>query len=664
MSLSRQLVALLGALFVAVFVGSFALAVHGTRGYLSAQLASHAQDTATFLGLALTTRGASDDPLIAQSMVDALFDRGDYRRIEVVDRDGAALVARELAVRVAGVPGWFVSVLPLATPTGEAALMAGWAQRGTVRVQSHPGHAYRELWRSAGAILGWCALTFAVALAVGIVGVSAVLRPLRAVERQARAITERRFPVVGELPRAPELRTMVSAMNRMTTKVSEMLDEQSRRADALRAQALADPVTGIANRRALDEQLEALAVQPEGSGPGLLAFVHLGGLRERLARDGVAARDRVLADLAARALGFAERHGASAARVGDADLALLATAVDGVDARAFGAALVDALALGADAPGIEVQVGIATFHRAQSVGALRAAADLALRTAQGRSGHAFEVMVCGPTDPLAALGADGWRRLLVSHLERGAIALVAQPVRAAAGDALLHHEVLARLPLDDGRMLAGARFVGMAERLGLGARLDRLVVARVLDALEAADTAVVLAVNLGAGSLLAPDRDHWLDSAVAPRLRQLGRPDAPAGRGARLVVEVSERDARAHGPATERLAERLRGAGGELALDHFGHGARAIALLRLLRPAYVKLDPVFTAGLAADGDTAFAITAVAGIARGLDVAVIAQAVETESARRGAVAAGVDGLQGHHVAPPGPLDPDGRGELGR
>ena len=51
MTLFRQLFLILVALFVVMFLGTMLLNFHGTRVFLTEQLESHAQDTATSLGL-------------------------------------------------------------------------------------------------------------------------------------------------------------------------------------------------------------------------------------------------------------------------------------------------------------------------------------------------------------------------------------------------------------------------------------------------------------------------------------------------------------------------------------------------------------------------------------------------------------------------------------
>ena len=243
MTLSRQLVVLVAVLLVLVFAGTFLIGVQNSRAYLEAQLKSHAQDAATSLGLSVSPHMAEGDIATVTSMAEAIFDRGYYRVVRVEDMEGKPLVDRVLPVRVEGVPAWFISSLSLKTPEGEALVMAGWRQAGRVRVRSHPGFAYRQLWENVSEIFGWFLSSALIVMLLGLVLLRVVLRPLRLIQWQAESICNREFPILEKLPRTPDLRRIVEAMNRMSGKVQSMLTEAAKLARRLREQALQHPGT-------------------------------------------------------------------------------------------------------------------------------------------------------------------------------------------------------------------------------------------------------------------------------------------------------------------------------------------------------------------------------------------------------------------------------------
>ena len=77
MTLLRQLILVITTLFVLLFAGTFAISVHNTRAYLSEQLKTISQDTATSLGLTLSPHFAEDGEMVViERLIDAVFDSG------------------------------------------------------------------------------------------------------------------------------------------------------------------------------------------------------------------------------------------------------------------------------------------------------------------------------------------------------------------------------------------------------------------------------------------------------------------------------------------------------------------------------------------------------------------------------------------------------------
>jgi len=119
MSLSRQLQLIISALFALVFAGTLVISVSNMREYLEAQLANHAQDAATSLGLSLQPHFAEGDTATMETMVNAIFDSGYYREIIIVRADGSTMLERFNPEGAKGVPAWFVGLIPLEKTVGK-----------------------------------------------------------------------------------------------------------------------------------------------------------------------------------------------------------------------------------------------------------------------------------------------------------------------------------------------------------------------------------------------------------------------------------------------------------------------------------------------------------------------------------------------------------------
>ena len=229
-SLRRQLLAGISIGFLVLLIGIETIQVTAARRIIQEQLESHAQDTATSLGLSLGTLLAHGDLALAEAVINPVFDRGYYQRIELIAIDGSVLLGKTLPAVELGVPDWFAALLPLEAPTAGSLVTAGWKQVGSVRVTSHPRFAYRQLWRTAWSTLAWLAGLYCAALLVAFAFLKGVLRPLEGIERVAVAIGNRDFTAVAETPRARELRHVAATINSLSVKVRQAIEAEAAKA--------------------------------------------------------------------------------------------------------------------------------------------------------------------------------------------------------------------------------------------------------------------------------------------------------------------------------------------------------------------------------------------------------------------------------------------------
>ena len=255
MTLYRQLVIFTFLLFLLLLAGTWYAKLESTSSFLTSQLESHAQDTATFLALSISPHVAEKDMTAVEGMINAVFDRGYYQMITFSGPRRNMLIERVLTVKIEDVPSWFIRWIPLKTPEATSDVMAGWNQAGTIHVKSHPGYAYATLWKDVVNMTAWFAACAVFVLIAGGLGLRMLLKPLVAVERQADALCRKEYKIQEPLPWTREFRRVVEAMNRMTNKVKEMFEEQAAQAEGLQERAYHDPLTGLGNRRYFESQI-------------------------------------------------------------------------------------------------------------------------------------------------------------------------------------------------------------------------------------------------------------------------------------------------------------------------------------------------------------------------------------------------------------------------
>jgi len=556
---------------------------------------------------------------------------------------GKTLLVRTLAPTLEGVPAWFARAVPLAMPMGESLITSGWRQMGRVLVSSHPGHAYRELWEVGRWLLLLFSATFVVSLVFLWLVLRAILAPLRDIEAQAGQIGQRIFREISHTPRVRELATVVNALNRMTGKLKAAFEEHAKALANSRREAFHDSLTGLPNRRALEDRATHLLRSAEEHPCGLLLMVEINGFRELNEQHGYRRGDALLRETA-DALAAVAGPSIFTARLGGAAFALLADGMSGADADAWAQEVQSVLARVAEGdPELRIHgyaLGGTVFERERELGGLLATADTALAAARAQGANSL--VVHAPSASGDELGAQAWRLLLRQILEEGRLRLLGQVIKHLADDSVFAREITVQAIADDGSALPAGRFAPVAERLGMAVELDRAVIQIVL-LRRLGDSALDgrWAINLSAQSAIAPEFVAWLDSLLATH-SELAR---------RLVFEVDELAVASHTREVVSLAEQLRARGSDLAIDRFAARHGAFGYLESVLPAYIKLDGSVVHDLHLRPDNRFFVRSLAAVARVLEVPVIATWVECREEWDSLENLGVLAAQGYFTGRP-------------
>jgi len=400
-----------------------------------------------------------------------------------------------------------------------------------------------------------------------------------------------------------------------------------------------DPLTGLPNRFRFQQALTDLEAGPEG---GALVLVELAGLGMVNDALGLAAGDALLKE-AARRLREQVRPLDQVFRIGGSEFAVVAA---GLRSQGGGAAMAARIRQGLAAPvdlgrggsPIRACIGHAMLPEdAADADTLHRAAGLALALAK-REGEgtirAYE----------AALGEQVTRRLVLRErlsaaVATGGLQLAWQAQVDARTGAMRGAEALLRWPDGPFGPVAPGDFLPEAEAAGLMPAIDAWVLEEALRqkaAWMAAGTGPeVVGVNISPITLRDPAFPRRVSAALA-------RYCVPAES---LEVEIPEvvaaRDLDAIAPVLyELIAEGVR-----LSLDDFGGGSSALAHLLRLPVDQVKLDRSIVAGLPGGARERAILRAVSTLARGMEIPLLAEGVETEEQRQALLEEGCLVMQG-------------------
>ena len=656
MTVLRQLYLVVSGLLIALFFGIVVSSELADRSQRQDQLQRSAQRIARAMhGRTLVWQ--TDGPDLA----DAFIDSGPYRKVSISSTDGTMLGGRERPMSPVEVPDWFMQIeqsAPLVLP-----LQIDDRLVGTIEVVVDTPYIAAIIWRRDLALLGWFVATWLLLLALITWLVSRYLRPLRLVVAQANALSQRDYPIQQVLPADPELREVTLALNRLSGTLRKMVDAQVQAMNRLRDDAYRDRVTGLPNRRFLDLHLQQLIDGADQIVGGALLLLSVQVPPAAGAHQMNVGFDALLMQAAAMIRAMAQADAGPdyfIARYTETEFAISISPASERESLALAMRLVAGLQQlhhpGGSEPfrvGEEGEVNVATavtlssnvgiaLYRHQSVGQWLYDADSALRVAQARGSNTQHLHMSG-IETMGAQTVSQMADFLRTVIEQKNIILHLQPVLACGNSLLLlQYEVLLRAVGDDGALISAGYFVPMAKRLGLIQQIDRLVITEVFSRLQQNRYGTIrVAVNLSPASMHDSGFINWLIAALrsVPTAAQ------------RIAFEVSEIGLLEQMDVLRPLVEQIRQLGAQFGIDRVGRGFGSFEYLSSLPLDYLKIDGSFVRGIGNQHDNQVLLDSICKVAHGLEVIVIAEAVETDEEWQFLRCLQIDGVQGYAVGMP-------------
>jgi diguanylate cyclase (GGDEF)-like protein len=270
-------------------------------------------------------------------------------------------------------------------------------------------------------------------------------------------------------------------------------------------------------------------------------------------------------------------------------------------------------------------------------------ADLALyRTkSEGRNGYCFfDERMTADADARRQLEAD-----LRDAIAGGQIEIHYQPILHVKTRKLFGLEALARWRHPTKGYVPPSEFIPLAEETGLIVPLGEWVLHKACETAKRWPLGVKVAVNISAVQFAKSD---LLDVVT----RTLAETRLPPERLELEITETALLEKEAGVLATLQQLERL---GIAISLDDFGTGYSSLRYLTTFPIDKIKIDKSFTQNITHRADCAAVVASVLALGSGLDVATVAEGVETKQQFDILRASGVNYVQGYLFGAPVPAE---------
>jgi len=428
-------------------------------------------------------------------------------------------------------------------------------------------------------------------------------------------------------------------------------DVSQARAAARRAQHSAhhDFLTGLPNRMLLNDRItQAISMAPRRGKNIAIFFMDLDGFKAINDSLGHAVGDELLKSVAARLVKCVRGSDTVSRQGGDEFVVLLNEVSDARDASITARRMLNSVSqvhrIDQHEIFIGMSIGISIYpdHGADAARLIKNA-DTAMYKAKqsGRNSYQF----CRPPQQLHGQEPNIGEETLRDALKNGEFSLVYQPRINIGSGAVTGAEALIRWTHPQRGSVCPAQFIPLAEGCGLIKPMGNWVLreaCRQASLWRAAGLpAMTISVNASAIEIRGNDFAHSLSKI----LDEFGIPaeNFELDLSQRVLIDCSA-------PTAESL-RKLRARGVRLAVDDFGTGYASLSSITKYNIDTIKIDRSLISQIGKAGTEAAIVTGSIGLARSLNLNVVAEGVESREQANFLIANHCDEGQGYYFGRP-------------
>lgn len=428
---------------------------------------------------------------------------------------------------------------------------------------------------------------------------------------------------IGEL--ANVFNQMLDELSKREQSLYQELKERRHIEERLSEIAHFDPVTHLPNRHSFNNQIDrALLNHKYELQKFALLFIDLDNFKYVNDTFGHQAGDLVLLKVAERLRKVLRQEDFVARLGGDEFVIILSAFSDIAQIRNVAEKIVSALQQPFFLEGHEVfigaSIGITTCPEyGDDSATLQRQADSAMYQAKSQGKNNFQFYQAD----LSSLYENriATEALLRRALERNEIVVHYQPIFEIATKSIIGFEALVRWKKSDGTLVPPDEFIPLSEEIGVIVDIGEYVMitaARQTAAWVERFGPIVTAVNFSSRQFKQNDLVKKVLMALESSLLHPRH----------LEMEITESVLMDNSSDSMSLLDLLVKQGMNIVIDDFGTGYSSLSYLTSFPVSKIKIDRSFTSKLPSDVNALAVVTAIIGLAKSLNLKVVAEGIET------------------------------------
>lgn len=297
---------------------------------------------------------------------------------------------------------------------------------------------------------------------------------------------------------------------------------------------------------------------------------------------------------------------------------------------------------------IKASIGISVYPQdGTDIGSLLSHADAALYRAKEQGGNMYEFYS-------PELGKKANRRLKLENnlrhaLEQDELVVYYQPKVDLTTGFASGMEALVRWNHPEHGIISPDEFIPIAEETGLIIPLGQQVIEKSCAQFKKWQNENIPVTNISINVSARQFKEQDLVSLLQEILNK-HQLDAT-----HIELELTESALLKNEDQAESILNQLHNMGVKISIDDFGTGYASLSYLKKLPIDILKIDKSFTDGILHDPDDIAIVNAIYGLAKGLNLKLVAEGIETTEQLNKVKELGVDFGQGYFWSPPRPAD---------
>lgn len=248
MSLLKQVSIVLSFIFLILFVSIIGLSFSIIKDSSAKSLYENVQNSVTSTSLSITNAGIDEGTI--KTVINAAFDNGNYEKIVFKDTSEEIVYELKKELKINDeIPKWFIEIVDIGEISALASISQGWNMLGVLEFYADRAIYYNQTYNMFIKLLQSLAVSFVVLIVILAIFFNFILRPLRVINSQAKAVMNNEFIISNEKPFTVEFKVLTTGINSMVEKFEKMFQNTNEVLKTNKELLYFDETTKINNRK-------------------------------------------------------------------------------------------------------------------------------------------------------------------------------------------------------------------------------------------------------------------------------------------------------------------------------------------------------------------------------------------------------------------------------